>query len=71
MVQNSQNYRLLRVREAANLLGVPVSTVYFWLRTGRLQAAPIPGVVTRIPEATIKALVDAALPGGAQPEGDA
>lgn len=62
--------RLLKIAEVSERLGVPRSTLYYWLRTGRLRAVPIPGAEKRIPAAAVRALIEAAMPDTVRPGGE-
>ena len=49
-------------REAGRLLGVETSTIYVWIRTGRLPAFKLPSGYFRIREADLQSFLTPARP---------
>lgn len=49
-------------REAGRLLGVETSTIYAWIRTGRLPAYRLPSGYFRIREVDVQAFLKPARP---------
>lgn len=49
--------RLLKAREAAEILGVTERTVYNWWREGRLPRCKLPGGGPRVPQGILEAWI--------------
>jgi excisionase family DNA binding protein len=48
--------QLLRPDEVAEILDVPLSTIYYWISTGKLEAIKLPGKTLRIQSKVIEEL---------------